>query len=262
MKSQIRRILHDRIKMTLVVILLLLPSLEVAQILYEHFKYGFELPYPLYATFLSLYSRGHVLQSLYLWFLPLYYLIIVGDDCIEDYDTGYKNLLTCRMGKKKYIKTKLSSAFLIPFFIMLSGLLINFIIVKVVCANGTYLQFGGDYMVYDSKNMPETLLFELSYTHPLITNFVYMLVTSFFSGLICIVGTLLSIVLHNRKLVYALTFALWFGPVLPQNSFMFVLQPFMEYGFNVVVPLFIWIAGLYLQTAVLLYIWEAKFVEI
>ena len=108
MKLQLERLMHDKIKMAIIICLLILPSLDVLVILWQNAE---ELPCPLYATFLSSYSRGHILQALYLWFVPLYYLLIAGDICIEDYQTGYVNVLTAKEGRAKYVKNRLSAGF-------------------------------------------------------------------------------------------------------------------------------------------------------
>lgn len=262
MKYQLLRIIGDKKKIFMIMLFLIIPSIEVFQFLYDNLIYNLGLPYPLYATFLSLYSRGHILQSLYLWFLPLYILIIVGDDSIEDFYTGYKNILITKSGKANYIKSKLQAGFIIPFLLVIFSLTLNLILVQIICINGTNSQYGGKYMIYDSSLMPETKLFELSYTHPLLTNIIYILITALFAGLIGMVGVTLAIVLHNRKVVYSITFALWFFPILFKNSFMLVFQPFMEYGFNTVVPLAIWVAGLFILVISVFIIWEEKLVEI
>lgn len=262
MKYQITRILTDRKKAAMLAILLLLPSIEVFQILYDSLANKLELPYPLYATFLSLYSRGHVFQSLYLWFMPLYLLVIIGEDSVEDYSTGYKNVLMCRIGRSAYIKNKLKSGFLMPFATIVCGLLLNLILIQIVCQGGTHLKFDGEYMVYDAGTMPGTMLFKWSYTHPLLANLGYIFITALFCGMIGMAGVMFVIVLHDRKIVYALTFALWFFPVLLKNSFMLIFQPFSEYGLLTLLPLGMWILGLYVLILILLLVWEVKFVEI
>lgn len=262
MEYQLRRILSERKKIILVFLMIIAPSLEILQVLQEHWKYGVELPYPMYATFLSLYSRGHIMQSLYLWFLPMYLLILVGEECIEDFKIGNKNILICRIGKKEYIKTKLKSGFLTSITVVGMGLLLNFILVQFAYIGGTHLRYGGDYMVYDAKLMPETILFEWSYRNPLLTNLAYIILTMLFAGLLGMLGTMLSIILHDRKLVYAITFSLWFVPILFKNSFMLVFQPFSEYGADTVIPLAVWIAGFYMLITGALVVWEGKYIEI
>ena len=262
MEYQLQRALSEKKKKIIIILMIIVPSLEILQVFYEYWKYGLELPYPMYATFLSLYSRGHIIQSLYLWFLPMYLLILVGEESIEDFKTGIKNILICRIGKTKYIKGKLKSSFITSISIVGIGLLVNFILVQFAYTEGTYLRYGGEYMVYDITTMPEILLFEWSYTNPVLTNLLYIVITMLFAGLIGMLGTMLSIVLHDRKLVYAITFALWFVPILFKNSFMLVFQPFSEYGFDTVVPLAVWTSGLYILITVVLVIWEEKCNEI
>lgn len=262
MEYQLRRTLCEKKKLFMILLLIIAPSIEILQVLYEHWHYELELPYPMYAAFLSLYSRGHIVQSLYLWFLPMYLLIVVGEECIEDYKTGNKNILICRMGKRNYLKCKLESSFSTSASIVGIGLLLNFLLVQWIYSDGTYLRYDGEYMVYNPELMPETWLFEWSYTHPLLTNIIYIAVTMLFAGLIGMLGTVLSIVLHDRRLVYAITFAVWFIPILFKDSFMLVFQPFSEYGLRTIVPLVVWSAGLFIFLTVVLVIWEEKYIEI
>lgn len=116
-------------------------------------------------------------------------------------------------------------------------------------------------MKYDSFVMVETFLFEISYTHPLTTNIVYILITAIFAGVLGMMGAALAISIHERKMVYALTFAIWFIPILFKNSSMHIFQPFMEYGFNVVVPVAIWCIVLYILVIITAIIWEKKLLK-
>lgn len=265
MKIQLQKILHDKGKLLLAILLLLFPAIEALQIMYQVYIYGDSMPYPLYATFLSCYTRGHILHKLYFWFLPLYFLILVGDECIEDYDTGYKNIMIVKMGKRKYMKVRLLSSFLLPFFIVMCSLLLNLAAVCIIFRNGTYIKLseeGAKPGIYDVVSMPEALQFKLSYTHPLIANLIFMLIAAFLAGLISMAGASFAIAVHDRKIVYAVTFALWFVPVLMKNSSMLVLQPFSEYDFDVLAPIFLWMMGVYLSAVFLSAVWEAKINEI
>lgn len=266
MEYQLKRVLSEKKKVIMMILLIIVPSLEVLQIIYWNLKVGGDLPvdfpYPMYATFLSLYSEGHILQQIYLWFLPMYLLIISGEECIEDYKTGNKNILISRIGKKNYIKSKLKSGFLTSSGIVGIGLLINLIVVQFVYSGGTALRYDGEYMVYDKINMPNTFLFEWSYTHPLAANLSFIAITMLFAGLIGMIGTMLAIILHDRKLVYAITFALWFVPILFKNSFMLIFQPFSEYGLKTLLPLAIGIGGVYIMLIIILAIVEEKCIEI
>lgn len=244
--------------------MLVIPILDIVQIYYQDIiKINGEMgkPYPLYVTFLSCYSQGHIFQMIYLCFLPLYLLVIVGEECIVDYITGYKNILICKMGKNKYILQKMKSAFIVSFTIVFVGLGLNLILSQVVFNGGTNTPFDAEPLKYDSFVMVETFLFEISYTHPLTTNIVYILITAIFAGVLGMMGAVLAISIHERKMVYALTFAIWFIPILFKNSSMHIFQPFMEYGFNVVVPVAIWCIVLYILVIITAIIWEKKLLK-
>lgn len=102
MRQQLNRIISDKKSIGMIIFMLVIPILDIVQIYYQDIiKINGEMgkPYPLYVTFLSCYSQGHIFQMIYLCFLPLYLLVIVGEECIVDYITGYKNILICKMGK-------------------------------------------------------------------------------------------------------------------------------------------------------------------
>lgn len=260
MGHQIQRILHDRVKFFFIILLLLLPSMEILQYLWDVFKSGTEvLPMPMYATFLAAQTRGHVLQSLLLWFLPLYLLIISGEDSLEDYRLGYKNILLGKMGKAKYIFTRFRFSFICGSFIIFFGLLLNFMLVQIIFHHGTGTP---PYELYDVNNMPDSNLYLQSIQHPLVANISFILTTSLLAGLINVVGTSLAIVLHDKKIVYALTFTVWFGLILPKNSLMYVTQPFAEYDYSVLAPVFLWTTCFYLMIIVASYFWEVKIAKI
>lgn len=100
MRQQLNRIISDKKSIGMIIFMLVIPILDIVQIYYQDIINGeIGKPYPLYVTFLSCYSQGHIFQMIYLWFLPLYLLVIVGEESIVDYITGYKNILICKMGK-------------------------------------------------------------------------------------------------------------------------------------------------------------------
>mgnify|MGYP006943367000 CR=1 FL=1 len=89
-----------------------------------------------------------------------------------------------------------------------------------------------------------------------------VLITAIFAGVLGMMGAALAISIHERKMVYALTFAIWFIPILFKNSSMHIFQPFMEYDFNVIVPMAIWCIVLYILVIITAIIWEKKIVEV
>lgn len=147
MRQQLNRIISDKKSIGMIIFMLVIPILDIVQIYYQDIiKFNGEMgkPYPLYVTFLSCYSQGHIFQMIYLCFLPLYLLVIVGEECIVDYITGYKNILICKMGKNKYILQKMKSAFIVSFTIVFVGLGLNLILSQIVFNGGTNTPFDAE----------------------------------------------------------------------------------------------------------------------
>ena len=144
MRQQLNRIISDKKSIGMIIFMLVIPILDIVQIYYQDIiicNGEMGKPYPLYVTFLSCYSQGHIFQMIYLWFLPLYLLVIVGEESIVDYITGYKNILICKMGKNKYILQKMKSAFIVSFTIVFVGLGLNLILSQIVFNGGTKTRF-------------------------------------------------------------------------------------------------------------------------
>lgn len=256
MRQYMSRILHDKRKLFFAMVLIALPILDVVQIVSETNR-GFEMPKPEFATFLSLYTSGtnHLLHKLMFWFLPLYLLMICVEDSIEDTDIHYKAMLICRMGRKKYYCSKMRNTFFCAAGIVFVSLLLNYILVKLLFSQGTFIKFVTP-SAYDAA------LYILNYGHPVAANIVYIFLTGFLAGLIACVGTALALSVHNRKAVYGITFFLWFVPVMMKNSLMLVIQPFMEYDFHVVIPTLLLVVIGYVMIIVVAYVVERKYEEI
>lgn len=231
MKTYTLRIMKDKIKLTIAIILFLIPAVEVIQIAWQVHQ-GFSMPEPHYATFLSLYTIRHYLHKIMFWFLPVFLLLIFNEDSIEDQERGYKNLMVMRMGTKKYLRVKLMGSFFGSFLIICLGLILNMALVYLCFKNGTFSRddFSNDltYMKYDISR--------ITVEHPVLANLIYILMTSFLAGLLSAVGTAIAITVHERKLVYGITFLLWFVPVMSRYSLMYVIQPFISVDYEDVIP--------------------------
>lgn len=255
LKYHVERIKNDKLKKTIIFIIFIIPSLEILQHLYSVIKYGATPLQPDYASFLAANSTGRILQPLLLWFLPLYLLVISGDDCIEDYNTGYKNILVSKWGKKKYFTSNMGKAFVVCFLTVFIGLIIDLLLVHIIFYNGTHNPG-------DSISFPENYLYTISIAHPAITNICYCILTACLGGVIGAAGTAMAIALHDRKLVYPLTFAIWLIPLLFHNSLMIVIQPFTEYDFPDLLPTCIFFIAFCILASFLSYLWEVKIAKI
>ena len=246
------RILQSKIRVFLLVVLLFFPSLEIFVYLYN-ITTGDPVLIPDYAFFLNCNTTGigHVFQSVFLWFMPLYCLILASDDCIEDYVLGYKNILVSKIGRKEYIISHLKKSFVVSFLLVAGSLLINLVLVHIVF-------YGGQYSPYsDELIMSDFYQWEVDY--PFLTNLLFTLVTAFVTGMISMVGTVLGIVVHNRKLVYGITMLLWMIPFLKKKSLMLLFQPHSEYVLDTLVPLAIEVLVIYLGVIMIAFFKEVCF---
>lgn len=176
-------------------------------------------------------------------------------DTVQDYKTGYNNILISKVGKHKYFREKIYVSFWVPFLIMFFSLIINLILCYVLFNGGTYSPSQG-------LEMPENILFTASIKHPLLTNLVFLLVTSLFSGFSGIVGVSFSFLFKKNEYVYPSVFMLWFLLASRDDSLLFLLQPFAEYDYDVLIPIFLLCIALFVLLWVISYIVEVRYREV
>lgn len=252
MKSNIYRLTHNRISQIIFITFLVFPIVEVIQLLIDRYQFGTDY-HPAFASFLSGSSQGHATQMLLLWFLPIYFLLMGTDTPIQDFETGYRNVLISKVGKKKYILTKYFTAFLISSLVMLVALFINFLFVYIFFKNGTFMAG------LEQVQLDNNILFNFSINHPYSASTIFALVAVLLAGFIGVMCTSVSLFFLNRKFAYAAAFFIWFLFVIKGNSVMFLLQPFAEYGLTVLIPILMQVLLVLILVPVLVFIYEVKF---
>ena len=97
------RIWKNKFRNILTMIILLLPTADLLLYLYDIVAMSGYLPIPDHAFFLTCNSNylSFLTQYLFLWFMPLYGLILTCDDCIENCQLKYDDMVISRIGKKK-----------------------------------------------------------------------------------------------------------------------------------------------------------------
>lgn len=255
-----QRILHDKIKLLFIIFLLVIPLLDMIQILYDlHQAPETSMPDPRYVAFSALYTVGtnHMLYKVMFWFLPIYLLIITGEDTLEDYDIGYNNILQSRMSRKQYIWGKARNSFCVSFLVIFLSLLLNYGLLQLIF-------HGGEYNWIEPKLYPaeENRMYTIGYHHPIIVNLINIMMTAILSGLISLIGTGLSLNFHDRKIVYGITFALWFIFVLNDDGLMSILHPFTNMTLDRFIIGFLLIAVGYLTIAMTALIAEVRSDEV
>lgn len=253
LNSNIIRLLKNNKNIVIIVFLLLLPSIEIIQIQFEMKQSGI-VPNPNFAFFLSGFSRGHALQILLLWILPIYYLILISENVIQDYQTGYRNILISKMGCKKYFLNKMFFSFIVSFLVMLFSLILNLIIVHIIFKGGIYSKFEG-VEILNNK------LFTFCMQNPLLANIFYSIVASIMAGLAGLMGCAFSIFFLDKKYAYPATFIVWIMLVIRDRSIMLIFQPFIEYNLKFLCPIFITTVLIISIISLTIYLYEVYYAE-
>lgn len=247
----IKRIFNNKLKFLLSLLIVIYPIVDCAMILIDVNR-GASVPLPCTTSFLTS-GLYNVCQILLLWYLPLYLLLIVADDCIEDYKTGYKNILISKLGKISYLTKNVFKGFFIGFTIVLISLIINFAMTQIIFA-------GGSYISYDSNTINEILNLKTSFEHPVITNIIYIVLASFVSGIVGAGAVGISIALRNRLIVYPTVFIMWYIPTSAfERPIILALQPFTEYSILDALPSLLFVIAINIFAIVFAYIKELKY---
>ncbi|WNB92540.1 hypothetical protein [Bacillus sp. NEB1478] len=189
-------------------------------------------------------------QSLLLWFLPLFLMLLGSDTIIQDVQTGTHTIFISKLGKKKYYFQKLAVSFVISFTAMFLSLLLNFILVSLFFMNGKDTK---DFTLQDNQ------LFRLSIEHPYLAVLFFSLLACLLAGFAGLLGSALSLFFQDRKYSYSAAFFIWFFLVLRDDSLMYLFQPFAEYGFDVLIPILLIALAVFILIPAIIYFYEVKY---
>jgi Protein of unknown function (DUF2705) len=252
--SHVHRIMNNKLSRLIFIIILLLPCVDFVQLLVMKYQSHLEL-HPAFSFFLAGSTRGHASQILLLWFLPIYFLLLTSEDAIQDSETGYRNILISKMGRKKYCLEKLATSFSVSFITMFISLFLNFILVYIFFRNDTYMRG------LNKIELPNNELFTLSIAHPYLAVIGFSLVACVMAGLAGVIGSAFSLFFLDRKYTYIAAFFIWFVLILKKNSTMFLFQPFAEYGFDTLIPVLLLAMALFILIPFVIFIYEVKYNE-
>lgn len=253
-KYYFKRIVNNKIKLAVILLIFILPIIDVCLILLDINNGGSAIQ-PNLASFLTG-SIFNVTQTILLWYLPLYFLIVVADDCIEDFKIGYKNVLVTKWGKKGYFFTNIVKGFLFGILLLFISLAFNLIITQIAFS-------GGSYSLYDSLDIQKTEALKVAFDNPLLTNCIYIIFSSFIAGVVTMGAVAISIALRNRFLVYPIVFLMWYIPsLLPGNQITRAMQPFTENLLIDALPTILLVIFINIIAVVFAYIKEVKYEKI
>lgn len=186
--------------------------------------------HPAIGAFLSASTEGHITQMLYLWILPLYFLILYCDLPLLECQKGYHNILYTKTQKKQYLKIRLGSSFAFCFVIVFATLVINYILAIILFWGGK--NFRGNSIT----DYPDHIIYTISMKNPYIIYMVYIIVAAIIAGGCGMVCMSLSFVMKQYKYLYLLCFLLWYLQIIAPNSLTYVIQPFIEYDIDYILP--------------------------
>lgn len=250
MKSNFYRLIKTRRSILIIAFMFFLPFIELLQHYMVKISFGSEY-HPAFAYFLSSSSQGHATQAILFWFLPIYFFLISNDNIIQDSQTGYRQIVILKTGKKKYIRDTMFFSFIIGCIVMAGVLLVNFIFSHLLF-NGTFKNG------LDEIELSDNWLFTYSMKNHYFGIIFFSITTVCLSGLASLLGSSMSLFFKQRQTAYISTFFIWFTLGLRQNSLMFLMQPFAEYDLDVLIPIGVIFLLVTLIPSFLIYFHEVK----
>ena len=246
-KFYFKRIVNDKLKLSCFILILILQLVDLfPRILL--FQYGGTPERADFNSFLANTGTNFFANSLLIWFLPLFLLLISSDDIFDDYKTGYSNILRSKWGFNSYIRVNLRKAFIISFFIIFIPLMLNLLLCHIIFYNSVYSQF--DSLIYSIDNN----FFVLCVNHPTLANIFFIFMTSFIAGLLGMASSSIALALHDRKKVYPISFVIWLIPLCVNRPLNLSFQPFTEYSLSYVLPTYLTTCSLYILITIILYL--------
>ncbi|WP_307274270.1 ABC transporter permease [Peribacillus sp. V2I11] len=144
------------------------------------------------------------LRSTLLFLLPLISAIVYADSFHEDYHTGAYKAIVTKVNKNKYLLSKAIVTFLSTFIIILLSLSINQILSMIAfpveAFNNIYSLPPYDIGVQNYN--PNALFDVLRLQTPLLYNFQYILIISFYSGLLGLINFGIYFVYLNKHKIF------------------------------------------------------------
>lgn len=219
------------------------------------FDHQFDI-HPAATSFLAGNTIGHLPQMLYIWVLPLLLLAINGDYYLTDMKNGIDSIQLTKLSRKDWLKKRYILTTSLSFIVAFSGLLLNFGLVTLVFHKGYGFQG------LELYRNPNPTLLNFSIDHPYSIYFAYILVFSVLTALLSILCLSLSFLFPNPKVVYPACFLIWIIQIIAPNSLTYVMQPFIEYGLDSIIPALLVYTGIVLIVTVTAIIYQRRYHEL
>lgn len=133
--------------------------------------------------------------------VTFYGVKLISDKYIWEAKRGYNNIMLSRGAKKKYILSKYTASFLIPFVVFALSLLLNFIFAQVIFRTGD--NFMGIEVLF---NIKYGKWFYLEGKYPNLIYLLYIFVTSCLAGICGMITQSLAFISKRYTITYVLGF--------------------------------------------------------
>ncbi len=173
-------------------------------------------------------TKGHWPVKIIIWFLALYPLLLGIESTMQELSNKSHYLVITRIGRIKYIKATVLNNMKLPLFFITVGLFINFIILFIGFHGN---EFPPDSVIGMFQSSGEKY-YSFQYNYPYLMVLFSTIILQIVIICISVQGTLLALLIEDRKIVYALTFGLYYFFVSSSMEITGILQPFDEYGFS------------------------------
>lgn len=251
MNSYLNRLVLSKKTLLILILIFLFPLIDIIMLV-NNFSGNNLVSY--LAAFLAGSSEGHLSQIILIWFLPIYLLIMCGDNYIQDIKTGYRYIVITKKGRKSYYNTMLLGNMLFAFIVILVSLIVNLILTILLFKNGTFDK---------GLTASPTNLAEYALIYPILTNVLYIVLFSIYASICCGFSTVICWLFPDVKYAYPICFFIWYSQILGGlTSMAMIFQPFNEITFDGFINVITRTMLLFISIILVGYIFKVKSNEI
>lgn len=220
-------------------LIILVPEIDLLIQLKSQIEAGFDtakfILNPAEVSFLASNSIGHYGQMVLIWLLPLILLNLYTDHQVSEVKNGYLNATLIRNSRKKFYQTKLALSAIIPAFLVLLSLVINFLIALLIWHGGKDFS-GMEDELQQLKVIKPFQLLVLQMEHTYSTVVIYIFIFTLSVAIFGMVTQAIVFMFPNYYIAYPFAFLLWIIQVMSPYSSTYFMQPFIEYGLRSIIP--------------------------
>lgn len=227
----------SKMRRGIIAFLILIPFVDIFGVYYSPVKeflqfmenYNYQINWnffihPVFGSFLSANSIGHLAQALFFWLLPITLLLLFSDYSILEKKSGMRDVYITKIGRKQYIKSKLVYSFLLPVKISAISFLLNFLVVNIVMHKATDT-LGNEQHIETWAGT----YFYWQFHHLYLAYFQHLIQAVILVGLCGLMCQAVSLLFKDKKIVYTVCFLIWIVQ-FKNRGLGEVIQPFTEYG--------------------------------